>query len=264
MRLRAAYGFLLAFATAAAACAQPAPPARTAGPAPDRGVEMMFWDSIKNDRDPAAYEEYLRKWPDGSFASLARLRIRAAREGVAAAPPPAVGLPSASAPSAPQAAAGPGSGSSEAPVSIARLPPPDAAAPAGASSTDAETLPTGDSAALYNTGFGRLRAGDLAGAETAFRELLRRYPQDGLAGNARYWLGETYFVRGDNDRAAIAFADVYKNDPAGSRAPDALYKLGTALERAGRSADACEAFGELRRAYPLAADRFGVTQKGPC
>jgi tetratricopeptide (TPR) repeat protein len=40
-------------------------------------VELSFWDSIKNSSDPAEYNAYLKKYPDGQFAELARIRLRA-------------------------------------------------------------------------------------------------------------------------------------------------------------------------------------------
>jgi TolA-binding protein len=64
-------------------------------------------------------------------------------------------------------------------------------------------------------------------------------------------------MRGDNDGAAIAFADAYSADPNGARARYALYKLGLALERAGRIDEACRIVEPLRRAYPLDTNRPG-------
>ena len=54
-------------------------------------VELSFWDSIKNSSDPAEFAAYLRKYPKGEFAELARIRLRAfeAKRGDAAAGQPA-------------------------------------------------------------------------------------------------------------------------------------------------------------------------------
>ena len=41
--------------------------------APDR--EGLFWMSIKDSADPAAFEAYLRQYPQGTFAALARQRV---------------------------------------------------------------------------------------------------------------------------------------------------------------------------------------------
>lgn len=50
----------------------------------DRSVEITFWDSIQNTNDPAFYEAYLRRFPDGAFAEIAKLtveRLKAASSG---------------------------------------------------------------------------------------------------------------------------------------------------------------------------------------
>jgi tol-pal system protein YbgF len=140
---------------------------------------------------------------------------------------------------------------------VAELPPPAESAAEGTAGDPISVLPAGDPATLYNNAFGLLRSGDWVGAQAAFEEFIHQYPQEALSSNARYWLGETYFVRGDNDRAAIAFADAYSADPNGARAPYALYKLSLALERAGRIDEACRIVEPLRRAYPLDANRSG-------
>jgi uncharacterized caspase-like protein len=42
-------------------------------PGPDR--ESLFWSSIKDGTDPAAFQAYLRQYPDGTFAPLAKQRL---------------------------------------------------------------------------------------------------------------------------------------------------------------------------------------------
>lgn len=39
------------------------------------GTEAVFWGSIKNSANPAYFEEYLRRFPEGVFSGLARLRL---------------------------------------------------------------------------------------------------------------------------------------------------------------------------------------------
>ena len=60
----------------------------------------------------------------------------------------------------------------------------------------------------------------------------QRYPNDPLAGNAQYWLGETYYVRKDYKNAAAAFAEGYQKYPKGPKAADDLLKLGMSLGNA--------------------------------
>ncbi len=57
-----------------AAEAKPEPP-KTAAPDPAQ-VELAFWDSIKASTDKADFEEYLRLWPSGRFAGIARNRVK--------------------------------------------------------------------------------------------------------------------------------------------------------------------------------------------
>jgi hypothetical protein len=51
---------------------------RTAiGPAErKRQAEQALWESIKDRRDPAAFEDYLRRYPEGQFAAPARQKFR--------------------------------------------------------------------------------------------------------------------------------------------------------------------------------------------
>ncbi len=52
----------------------------------DTAVELAFWDSVGDSDNPAMYEAYLQKYPDGEFVLLARARLEElAKEGVAGA-----------------------------------------------------------------------------------------------------------------------------------------------------------------------------------
>ena len=73
-----------------------------------------------------------------------------------------------------------------------------------------------------------------------------------MAGNAQYWLGETYYVRGQFREAAVTFAEGFQRYPDSPKAPDNLLKLGKSLAALGQSADACGTFAELVTRYPQA------------
>ncbi|WP_119460240.1 tol-pal system protein YbgF [Rhodospirillaceae bacterium SYSU D60014] len=102
----------------------------------------------------------------------------------------------------------------------------------------------------YDYAFGLLRQANYAEAESALRGFIERHPNHELAGNAQYWLGETYYVRGDYTQAAVAFAEGYQQYPEGSKAADNLLKLGMSLAEIGQTDDACRAFLELSRQFP--------------
>jgi hypothetical protein len=50
-----------------------AAPVRNAGPS----AEVTFWDSVKNSKDPEAFDAYMEQFPNGSFVSLAKLKKKA-------------------------------------------------------------------------------------------------------------------------------------------------------------------------------------------
>ena len=67
-----------------------------AAPAFDaRAVELAFWNSIAGSGNVAMFEEYKRRYPEGTFTGLADLKIKelTAEEQTAALPPPATPTP---------------------------------------------------------------------------------------------------------------------------------------------------------------------------
>jgi tol-pal system protein YbgF len=135
----------------------------------------------------------------------------------------------------------------------ALLPPSPAAAD---SQSLAAALPSSDAQALYEQGYGAVLQRDYAGAEAAFRQLLASYPDDALAGNAQYWIGETYYMRGDYKNAADAFLKGYKKHKSGDKAPDTLLRLAMSLAALGQKDAACSTFGELKAKFPTAPDQI--------
>ena len=111
-------------------------------------------------------------------------------------------------------------------------------------------LPAGSASEQYNFAFGLLKQADYPAAEAALKSFVRQHPDDGLAGSAQYWLGETYYARGNYAEAAIAFAEGYKRYPKGTKAPDNLLKLGMSLARANQKQNACTALVQLDHDFP--------------
>jgi tol-pal system protein YbgF len=111
-------------------------------------------------------------------------------------------------------------------------------------------LPAGSASEQYNFAFGLLKQAEYPAAEAALKSFVRQHPDDGLAASAQYWLGETYYVRGNYAEAAIAFAEGYKRYPRGAKAPDDLLKLGMSLARTNQKQNACTAFAQLDHDFP--------------
>lgn len=107
-----------------------------------------------------------------------------------------------------------------------------------------------NAAAAYENAFSLLKNGNYDAAEREFDDFLRQHKDHALAGNAKYWLGETYYVRGDFLRAARIFAEGYQQYPDSPKTPDNLLKLGLSLSNVGNSKDACIALNQLKKDFP--------------
>ena len=128
------------------------------------------------------------------------------------------------------------------------------AAVASATPGDAQqVLPDGTPEDQYKHAFAYLQKQDFASAEQALSAFLERHPKNPLAGNAVYWLGETYYVRKDFANAAKTFAKGYTEYPGSSKTADNLLKLGFSLARMDRKQDACVTFDQLKADFPNAS-----------
>lgn len=169
----------------------------------------------------------------------------ASDQRIAAAPPPRV------TPAQPAAVTGfgsvtvsPGSGDQ-----IGRILTDDAARPPAAAPGAEGSNPKQS----YETAYGYLLQQNYGAAEAAFDEFLTRHPNDALAGNAQYWLGESFFVRGQFKQAAGAFLKGYQTYGRSIKAPDSLLKLAMSLDRLGQKDAACSSYAELNTRFPAAA-----------
>ena len=103
---------------------------------------------------------------------------------------------------------------------------------------------------LYEQAYGSLLQKDYGGAEAGFEDFLKRHPNHQLAGNAQYWLGETFYVRGQFRAAAAAFLKGYQTYSRSPKAPESLLKLAMSLSRLGQKDAACSSYSELATKYP--------------
>jgi tol-pal system protein YbgF len=123
---------------------------------------------------------------------------------------------------------------------------------AGPASPQTASLPPRSPREQYARAFSLLEKRNYEEAGTGFDEFLKAHPDDPLADNARYWLGETYYARGDYAHSAEAFLDAYDKNKTGPKAPDTLLKLGLSLAALDKKKEACATFRELHRAFPNA------------
>lgn len=86
-------------------------------------AEVTFWNSIKDSKSAAEYKAYLSRFPNGTFADLAKLRVKTLE--APAIPAPVAAAPAAKLPSA-------GASVAPAPQAAVAAPPPPAAPKWGA------------------------------------------------------------------------------------------------------------------------------------
>lgn len=132
-----------------------------------------------------------------------------------------------------------------------------AAATAQAETSLAENVPPppappADPAVAFKQAKDLLLAGDYANAEQAFAAYVNNYPDSAKTSEARYWLGETQFVREAYTDAAGHYIGAIRGWPQTSWAPDATLKLARSMVALKKTAEACRTLDELTKRYPKA------------
>ena len=79
-------GAVAASVPASAAPSAVSPAQQPPSTAASAELEVLFWQSIANSTNPAEFEAYLRRFPNGMFSELAQIRLEALRSPVNDAP----------------------------------------------------------------------------------------------------------------------------------------------------------------------------------
>ena len=140
------------------------------------------------------------------------------------------------------------------PVEAAPVPPP-----AGGLAS----LTPGSTRAEYEADYALYKGARYDAAVTGFNDFLGKYPNDRLVPDATYFLGESYARLGRHREAAEQFLKLSTDFTKSNRAPDALLRLGIALNALGANAQACATYQEVDRKYPAAGPdvRAGVERE---
>jgi tol-pal system protein YbgF len=129
---------------------------------------------------------------------------------------------------------------------------------------DTAAAPTQASASadqMYEASLAQLRRGSTSTARQGLREMLRTYPTSQRAGDALYFIGQS-FAAENPDSAAVYYEQVVQKHPSSSRAASALYNLGLVAERRKDTRKARDAYQRVVQKYPqsdeaaLARDRL--------
>lgn len=160
------------------------------------------------------------------------------------APPANQGIPPGAQQNEPQSM----TGAEQRPASSFQYQPPTGRA-LGTLSASESAAPQDTAAVAYERAFSLLKASDFDAAEVEFSRFITTYPDHVLMPNAKYWYGETFYVRGNYEKSARIFAEGYRLYPKGAKAPDNLLKLGMSLAGLGKKDDACVALAQLKKEY---------------
>ena len=109
---------------------------------------------------------------------------------------------------------------------------------------------------IYKYAYNMLIQENFVEAEKHFNIFIGENPKDPLASNAYYWLGETFYVQKQFQKAAISFAKGYQQFPKGNKALDQLFKLSLTFINLGKNEDACASFSKLEIEFPNAPKRI--------
>lgn len=133
---------------------------------------------------------------------------------------------------------------------VSETPPLSASAPKPVAPSTNSAAPVAGSQTPYQEAFAAFRNGQVVEAIAQFSALLSKDPNNQLANNAQFWLGEAYRVNKDIPSAKKAFNAVLEKYPTSQKVPDALLKLGSIEMDAKNSAKAKEYLTRVMTDFP--------------
>ena len=167
-------------------------------------------------------------------------RIETATPAQAASPPQQPGV-SPAVPAAPTETAAPSQ------------PVPAPATPSTADTSSTDGVDPFAEQQAYQSAFDLLKSGRYEDAAVAFQEFIVEFPAGTYADNAQYWLGETFYITRQFDRAVQEFERLVAMHPNSQKLTHALLKIGYAHDELGNKAEAERALGALIERHPQSA-----------
>lgn len=123
-------------------------------------------------------------------------------------------------------------------------------APAAPGEPDRGGVPSELVGSTYDSAMRQLSNGDHDEAIQSFRNYLHENGSSPYADDAQFWIGESYFRKGQYHRAIIEFNQVSINYGSGDRAPAALLRQAEAFRIVGDRVDARLSLQKVINRYP--------------
>ena len=105
-------------------------------------------------------------------------------------------------------------------------------------------------AELYKVAKQTYDRGDYETARQGFEKFMEKYPKSDMADNARFWIGEIYFIESWFQKAILEYEKVIKAYPDGNKVPAAFLKQGISFHKLGENANARLILKELITKFP--------------
>ena len=135
----------------------------------------------------------------------------------------------------------------------------EGAIPSKEVSVDAKGVSTraGD---LYKAAYETFQKGDLEGARRKFEAFLKQYPNTELSDNAQFWIGETYYLKKDYEKAILEYEKAITKYPEGDKVPSALFKQALAFLELGDKTNGRNLLKRVMERYPQ-SDQAALAKK---
>jgi tol-pal system protein YbgF len=114
---------------------------------------------------------------------------------------------------------------------------------------------------LYNNALRDLTANKLQLADGEFRDFLKFYPDNELAGNAQYYVADIAYRQGNFQQAVGDYDKVLEQYPGGNKAAAAQLKKGYALLELGQRDAGVRELNSLVKRYPRTSEAAQAQQR---
>jgi tol-pal system protein YbgF len=103
---------------------------------------------------------------------------------------------------------------------------------------------------LYKDAYETFQRGNLEPARRKFEAFLKQYANTELSDNAQFWIGETYYLQKDYEKAILEYEKTIAKYPEGDKVSSALFKQGLAFLELGDKSNARNLFRRVIDRYP--------------
>ena len=114
---------------------------------------------------------------------------------------------------------------------------------------------------LYFTAYSDYNKKNYDLAIEGFTQFVKQFPDNVLADNSLYWIGECYYAQKKYSEAIRFFSEITEKYQGGDKIPDALLKKGYALIESGQVENGISVLKELISSFPLSEEAYLAQQK---